>query len=669
MAGPYGPEQTGAVQDLEFYAAAGTLTLPLYRGGDATTRRKDVAVSGTYESGDSRATRDVAQRVHTLDRGAGYSRRPFGLDESSDWNAYAEGENVCTRFGYVIPSGEQTVVSADLAWGQPVKMLTFGGDVWVVFQNRLAYIENGTASSLTDYYAPVGSDQFTDAEIWGGSLRVAQLCTHSNPDQHFFVTVTPSGGGYAAALNPTPASPAGTGATAATPALRLMATVFWEYQGTGNLRLAGQVTDTQFRYMVVPSGDPYDQANWSAAVTVGDPSSTFEIRQLVSSHDTLWAVKQDGVYAITDKNAAAGGENLTPYWKDNIDADATSAVGHYWGQYLIVARPLGMEAIDVNSWTVQDAPRQIDISHGRPNDTGVNGRYTALGSDRGYLLAAQVGPTGARLMYGVPRRRESPTAGVTEFDWFGPEVGPISGREILALCVHTPESTLQPALWVGVYGGGGTTNITRVSLFRGSSPLADPNHRYNTASSLTYTDEHWGARSATKGGLRGTLAVRNCGDGRSVSLYAVAGAGSDFPGSPQVTVSTDVETQSFNLTDVRGSTIRTKIALTSTATTPVVVDERELKANLAFPLRSRGVWLVEASDVRAGDDLPSGDDPLAIEEALVALCSSAESFSALCDDGETRTILLDNILPWRRDERSDAEPKVRVLEVRYQVIA
>lgn len=667
MAASTGPGTTGTPQHITLRPAAGDIRLALWRDGDATRRQQNVALSGEYTSGENVPTRDVARRVSMFSRGAGWSNRPPGLDDAAQWDGYAESENACLRFGYICPSGEQTAVSVTSSWGAPRKLISFNGDLWCIFENRVAYVDGGTGS-LTDYYNNSG-DSFTDAEVWNGSLRVALLCTHSSTGIHFFVTVTPSGGGYAAALNPTPASAGGTGATTATPQCRLLQTVFWEYEGVRAMRLVAQVSDYTFKYMIVPSGDPYDPANWGSAVQVGD--TTYQIRRLVSSHDTIWAAKNDGVYAITDANASAGGENLTPYWSEQLAISDAQINVHYYGQYVVASTPLGIDLIDVNSWQVKDRPLPVHISHGRPNNTGLVGRYTSFCTDSGWLVAGLYGAgTQSRVLYGVPRRRESPAAGVTEMDWFS-EHGPFtSGREINCMVVNTA-STGRPYLWLGMADQSGNPYLVQIELFLGTSPLADSAHRYVTSSSVTLTDEHWGARAATKGALRGELAVRNCGSGRSVAVYAVAGAGASFPGSASATVSTNVETSTFNLTSIRGSTIRAKLVLTSTATVPVVVDEWGLKANLGFPLRSTGTWLVVAGDETDGD-LPSFETPRSVEAALVDLCESVEAVTCIDDEGNSQTVVLDNVLPWRKVDRSSTDlgfrQKDRVLEVRYQVI-
>lgn len=661
MAASMGPGTTGTPQHITLRPAAGDIRLALYRGGDAKSRQQDVAVSGSYTSGENVATQDVARRVRMFSRGAGFSNRPPGQDASEEWDGYAESENACLRFGYICPSGEQTAVSVTAAWGAPKKLITFNGDLWCIFLNRIAYIDGGTGS-LTDYYAATGTDSFTDAEVWNGSLRVAMLCNHTTPNYHSFVTVTPSGGGYAAASNPVD------GAYPGMHQFRLLQTVFWEFQGVRAMRLVGQSSDTTFRYMITPSGDPYDPANWGSAVQVGD--TTYQIRRLVSSHDTVWVAKADGVYAVSDANASAGGENLTPYWSEQLAISDAQINVHYYGQYLIASTPLGVDMIDVNSWQVKDAPKPVHISHGRPNNTGLQGRHTAFCTDSGWLVGAIYANSLAYVLYGVPRRRESVAAGVTEMDWFS-EVGPLtSGYEITCMVVNTA-STGRPYLWLGIQDQSGNPYLRAVELFLGTSPLADSAHRYNTTASVTLTDEHWGARAATKGALRGELAVTNCGSGRSVAVYAVAGARAAFPGSANTTISTNVETSTFNLTSVRGSTIRLKLVLTSTATVPVVIDEVGLKASLGFPLRSTGTWLVLAGDETDGD-LPSFETPRTVEAALVDLCESVESVTCIDDEGASQTVVLANVLPWRKVDRSSTDlgshQKDRVLEVRYQII-
>lgn len=660
MPASMGPGTTGTPQHITLRPAAGDVRLTLYSGGDAARRQQDVAISGSYTSGENVPTQDVARRVRMFSRGAGFSNRPPGQDASEEWDGYAESENACLRFGYICPSGEQTAVSVTSGWGAPKKLISFNGDLWCIFLNRIAYIDGGTGS-LTDYYSNSG-DTFTDAEVWNGSLRVAMNCTHSTPNYHSFVTVAPSGGGYAVASNPVDGTYPGMHK------LRLLQTVFWEYQGNRAMRLVGQDSDYTFRYMIVPTGDPYDPANWGSAVQVGD--TTYQIRRLVSSHDTVWAAKVDGVYAISDANASAGGENLTPYWAEQLAISDAQINCHYYGQYVVASTPMGIDMIDVNSWQVKDRPTPIHISHGRPNNTGLQGRYTAFCTDSGWLVGSVYGNSQANVLYGVPRRRESVASGVTEMDWFS-EAGPFtSGQEITCMTVNTA-STGRPYLWIGLADGSGTPYLRSVELFLGTSPLADASHRYNTTASVTLTDEHWGARAATKGALRGELAITNCGSGRSVAVYAVAGARAAFPGSPNATISTNVETSTFNLTSVRGSTIRLKLVLTSTATVPVVIDEVGLKANLGFPLRSTGTWLVVVGDER-DSDLPSLETPRTVEAALVDLCESVEAVTCFDDEGNTQTVVLANLLPWKKVDRSSndlaSHQKDRVLEVRYQVI-
>ncbi len=192
MPASMGPGTTGTPQHITLRPAAGDVRLTLYSGGDAARRQQDVAISGSYTSGENVPTQDVARRVRMFSRGAGFSNRPPGQDASEEWDGYAESENACLRFGYICPSGEQAAVSVTSGWGAPKKLISFNGDLWCIFLNRIAYIDGGTGS-LTDYYSNSG-DTFTDAEVWNGSLRVAMNCTHSTPNYHSFVTVAPSGG-------------------------------------------------------------------------------------------------------------------------------------------------------------------------------------------------------------------------------------------------------------------------------------------------------------------------------------------------------------------------------------------------------------------------------------------------------------------------------------------
>lgn len=628
-------------------------------------RQKQVVVDGTYDSGENVPTRDVARRHRMFPKGAGWSSRPGALEQGIEWDAFAESVNACSRFGYVCPSGEQTAVSVTAGWGVCNKIIAFNGDLFFIFLNRIVYLVNGTGA-FVDLYNNAG-DTFNDAEIWDSSLRVALACTHAGANIHCFVTI--SVGAPYTVINPTPALPAGTGITVATPQCFILATVFWEYQGISAFRLvAKNNTPHQIQWMITPTGDPYDALNWGPVVAIGP--STMRVDALVASHDTVWAIKRDGVYAIRDATALAGGENLTPYWQNEVPA--TGGIGgFYWQDQMIVYRTGVLEAINVNSWQVQDKPMPISIEFGRPNATALNAYYyTALSSDNQWLVAAMQNIAAeGYILYGVPRRRESATAGVTEYDWF-PEIGPITGGLIHTLFVFTPTAG-RPTLWFSYEQGSSDDKLIRVDLFKGGSPLADSGHRYNTTASFTLTDEHFAARSATKGALRAELAVRNCGSTRKVDVYAVAGAGAAFPGSPNASITTNVEASTLNLTSVRGNVIRTKVALTSTATVPVVIDEIGLKANLGFPLRRRGTWMVELSNETEGD-LPNFATPSETEAALKALCESVESFTVTDDEGNPMTVCLDNVLPWQREDGPMTDlavrQKVRLLSVGWQEV-
>ena len=95
-------------------------------------------------------------------RGAGWSSRPGSLESGEEWDGYAISENACTRFGYVCPSGEQTATTPTSSWGAPQKIIAFNGDLFFIFLNMIAYKAGGTGT-LTDLYARVDTDQFTDA--------------------------------------------------------------------------------------------------------------------------------------------------------------------------------------------------------------------------------------------------------------------------------------------------------------------------------------------------------------------------------------------------------------------------------------------------------------------------------------------------------------------------
>lgn len=655
-----GPGQNPGYATITLKPAAGDIHLKV-------RPQKNVVTSGVWASGESVATKDVPRRHRMFPRGAGWSSRPGALEDGESWDGIAESENACTRFGYICPSGEQTSTSISGAWGRVASMIRYNGDLFIIFASMIAFVPGGTGS-VTNLYAEPG-DTFTGAEVWNGALLVSLRCSHVGALKHFFVKIT-VGAPYTV-INPSVGTPLGTAATASTPALRLIKKVFWEYLGVADFRLLGQVTDFNFQYMITPSGDPYDVNNWGPSTKVGD--QTYAIKQIVTSHDTAWFLKRDGVYAVSDANAAAGGENLTPYWGDQLDASDSYINGHYWGSHLVASHAYGLDLIDVNSWQTKDRPRQIAIGFGRPNNTNLNGFYTAFCTDNGWLVAGMRSVINNRsyILYGTLRQRESPSAGLTDVDWF-PEVGPFnSNLDIACLGVFTPTSG-RPSLWVGLVDGSGNSSLIAVELFLGSSPLADTGHRYTTTWTVVFTDEHWAARGATKAALKITPSLRGTGSGRYLEVFAVAGAGSAFPGSASGTINTAVESQAIALNSIRGGTIRTKAFGVGTATTPVVIDEWDLKADLHFPLQRRGTWLVELSDATEGD-LPNFEQPASTEAAIVALAVSGEAFTAIDDEGTSITITIDNAVPWRREDTPmtdlGSHQKDRVLEVSWKVVA
>jgi hypothetical protein len=664
-----GPGHSASYQELILTANAGTLRLPLYQGEADARRQKPPDLKGNWSSGFGNQ-KDVPRRVHTFARGAGYSRKPTGYGETTEWDGFAESRDMCLRFGYGIPSGEQTASTPTAAWGKIQKILGFNGDLFFIFLTVIAYKSGGTGA-LTSLYARLDTDTFTDAEIWNGSLRVATVCAHGNPNQHFFVTLTPGGAPYTI-INPTPAAPAGTLAAALTPQCSLLQTVFWEYQGVAGYRLAAKSGVSTFQYLIAPTGDPYDPLNWGAATIVGE--SSFPILQLVSSHDTLWIIKNDGVYAVTDANASAGGENITPYWRDQLDAGLQPPTAYYFLDKLVVGRPLGIEAIDVNSWQVQDRPNPVDLSFGRPNDSTINGRYTALGSDSGWLLAAMETLGGAAVvLYGTPRHRESPVAGITEYDWF-PEIGPIASRVVTALQVFTPSSTLRPTLWLGLQDSSSNPYLISVDLFRGASPIADTSHRYQTTADVTFTDEQWASRVAAKGALVGTVACRNINSatGNKLDVYVTPEAGNVFPGTPSMSATvtgTTVAHAGLHNAINRAQVVRSKITLTGTATVPTVLDEWELRANLGYPLRRRGTWLVELSDASAGDLPDTTIETDTYEVLLVTLAEGMETVTATLPDGNTAIVVLDNIVSYFDESRPTSGRRVRVFEISFTQVS
>lgn len=664
----FGPGQQSAYQEVTLVSLNVTLRLPLARGGGALKKPGTAAFTGVWQSG-AGVQNDVSRRVQTFDRGAGFAIRSIYADNAEEWNGFAEGDNICARFGYVCPSGEQIVTEIDPAWGQPIKIISYQLDLFFIFETVIGYKAGGTGAMQSLY--SLSGDTWTDAELWQGALRVANTCTHTGVgagNHHSFLTITGtgSGGPY------TTSQPDETMAGGPPYQFSLLQTVFWEYQGVAGTRLVGKVDAQHFRYMIVANGDPYDPLNWGPEVSVGEVS--YPIEALVSSHDTLWVIKRDGVYSVTDKNASAGGENITPYWKDQLDDGTTPPSAYYFQSRLIVRRPYGIEAIDVNSWQVQDRPRRIDIAYGRPNETSLNGRYTALGSDNGWLLAAQTSlvPSGlgnARVLYGVDRTRESVVAGITEYDWF-PEIGPFESREIVAMHVHTPNATLRPMLWLALKDGSGNPEVISVDLFRGATPRSDPNHRYHTSASITATDEHWGSRRSNKSAVQAVAAVWLLGDGRSIDFYTAAGAGNTFNATPFGTIDTNIESLHWNLYTefFRANTVRFKAVFTSTVEHPPILLEWELKANLGLPLRRHGTMLVEVGTLTRGD-LPSIEDPTAIEVLLVSLAEGLETISMINPEGEHSIIVLHNAVPWEYQERDDSDRRVRVYRLDYTQVS
>lgn len=668
--------ESDSFQAITLSPAAGDITLPLYRGGDAIRPMRDVNLQYAYKADNQLPTMDVVRRHRMFPRGGGWSQRPGDEEAGEVWDGAAEGQDACFRFGYVCPSGQQFTINVDPTWGGIQKLIGFNGDLWVICLKRIGFIPLGTGG-ITDYYhnSVGGDDQFTDVTIWNGSLRVAMQCPHAPPGQHFFVTITPTTPGvpsvYNAAVNPTQAAPGATAASATTPQLRLLAKAFWEYAGTSAYRLMAQVSDTQFRYMVTPDADPYDGSAWGPVVRVGE--STYQIRRMVSSHDTVWFVKRDGCYAVNDKNAAAGGENLTPYWGDVLDDNDNRINITYWRQWVVASHAFGIDLLDVNSWQVKDQPTQTAIGFGRSNNTNLNGPYTSFCTDNGWLVGSmRTLSTQAVVMYGTYRQRESPTAGVTLIDWF-PEIGPLTaGRDITSMTIFTVAATGRPYLYLGMQDGAGLPYLVVVEGFIGTSPLADANHTYQSTWSLTFTDEHHGTREAIKGGVRAGLAVRNCGSGRHADLYLQVGAGVAFGGAPSMSITTNVETQTDDIINFRGSTIRSKVVAVGTVSVPVVVDEMWLRANLAFKTRRRGTWRVEISRLAENSDLPTHADPAETEAALRALVESAEDFLAVDVEDQQIRVILENVLDVNLLETNaddlPAGRRPRVIDVAYQVI-
>jgi hypothetical protein len=225
---PFGSGGRAASQDVILSAASFTVRLPLWRGGDATRRPKEAAWAGTWATGEG-LQQDVPRRVQQFDRGAGFAHRSVYTDNATEWDGFAESENVCTRFGSVVLAGEQTPVGVPAGWGPLVKLIGYRHDLFVICETTIGYLPGGTGA-LSALYSLAG-DTFTDAELWQGSLRVANGCSHTGGAgagfHHSFVTITSltTGAPY------TVTQPDQTGTGGVPHLFRLLQTVFWEHEG------------------------------------------------------------------------------------------------------------------------------------------------------------------------------------------------------------------------------------------------------------------------------------------------------------------------------------------------------------------------------------------------------------------------------------------------------
>lgn len=487
--------------------------------------------------------------------------RGFGFRDAGEQFTYSSGQNVCSRFGVLMPAGAVTSIPLPAqADGEIHDFQQLGDDLYLVAGQAVVKLtEAAPTTAALDVAVGAG---------YGGQSIV-------NFKGDLYV-----GGDLAGTVSTLWKRTTATGVWsghATVPRMHL-AVINWSVPTDGGVArdyLIGTDQPHTFKFV---SADPTVAGNWSAQYEV---CPGYHIKALaVSAHAVAFST--DGGIRLVDSRGYSS--NITPHWMDNYDQQNGNAAVIYEGK-IYAGSAHGLEEIDIAEEARIDRPRIIDPTSLLPQEEAVMGRTNALTTESGYLVGAFYSEySGSYLWYA---RQDS--EGIWRFS--GPE-WQVAGQRVTALHVWNPGGV--PRLMIGTVAGS-TPLLYSMSLPNAANPYQDwqqgGTHRFATSWEATLSRPDWGDPVALKAVQEVEVVAENLSADdpeRKIELYDTVDESAEIK---LLTANDDVHTVSSPSSAI-GYRHKLRVVGTGTAAEPAILHAIKVTADLSRRLPRFLTWVV-----------------------------------------------------------------------------
>lgn len=421
------------------------------------------------------------ERQYLLDQPAIYADFSGGMGASlaSRPGMYGWGEWIDTFSapGMVLPAGKVYEFDVDGGYlGYDFGLsaaFELGADLYLCSGRGIYKCAGGTSASLT-IAKDIGDGYATaDAVVWKDAAYIGTYAVSTTAPDLLYRTVDGAVFTTTAGLK-----------------RKHLAVVTWRPTGTPIDVIIGTSTAFDVTYV---SGDPMTAGDWkSPVIRIG--SGLFHIRSMVAAPRRVFFGTQVG---IRDFDEYAHAPNLTPSWRQRYDIDNGMATA-LLDNYVYASFVDGLERVALNGER-QDIPEPCGVGVGLPFSGPVSGRYTALCTWNGWLIAAiwNQSMNKSYICFGQDRRVAG-IEGPGPMVWHGAYTV-LDGR-VTKLYVHTPQgaalTTRTTYLWIGTANDAtGSYHLYRQSLPKGGNAYQDllygGQHQYVATGAALYLGDGW----------------------------------------------------------------------------------------------------------------------------------------------------------------------------------
>ena len=447
------------------------------RQGNGGNVSNDQETSSVQVSGEPIDISEEPLVMDTFHLGFGYSWRLLN-------DTYAWAENADARFPrLLLPGPLVTVINLPGTAYSPRCGMDFNGDFYFGVGGQIYRVPGGTGTPQ-NVYTVLGGSIAWSMDTFLGNLYVG-TSTGS-------LSSSPPG----PLLQLTPGGTWSTG-----PNRKALAHAWYQAQASGSFgawQMIGSDSTSSVRNVAT---DPMTDANWGAAISVGD--TTYGINSLVSDQGHIYVGKTNGLHDVDGTTGFT--PNLMPFYEEFIDDDNCVSTLNANGA-IYVNSVAGLFRLDVSGGSTTGRITTVTPGHGLPNETPIRGKITAQTTYGPWVIAAVYNGQDSFIMWG--RDIMQGDAGTSPFGYgagYGPSPSAIGPSPMLwhGALIYLPGQicrmlavsglTSPPRLWVGTLNpSSGASTIQWCTIARTENPVQDPEYQYATQWTLRIAGQDWG---------------------------------------------------------------------------------------------------------------------------------------------------------------------------------